>query len=256
MRYLTPALQPDLLAIGNAVWAKVGGLDADGLLKTARTPLRDLGVPGDAVGRFVRGVVDLAHKQGLTDFSLTPDQLLAQSPIEFATTLGSWSLTFVQDPAYLSGEQGRWSNEGLLRVHLLPLLRSRAKINPSNWDVSAVPASRRDDGTDLPTPIDIERIGVQAWNYLGKLDEDGFKAQKDRRLPDLGISDDLIDSVADGLSEQSDVLMTTPEVLRGLSVEDFVDYLVSWHTGFQFKRGPDQAAETALRWVRAGFKPW
>ncbi len=256
-RYLPPTLTNDMRTAGLAVWKRLGTLDADGLLSMARTPIESLGVQGDVAGRLARGVSDIARKNGQNDLVITPEAFLKLTPIEFAATLRKWNLTFVQEPGYISGSGGRYENEGALRFHLYPLLRSRAIINPGNWDVSAVPAASMPDGRDYPVPLDIERVGSIVWGHLGKLDEEWFKDRMDRPLPALGVPDSLLDTLADGLTEvMPDPLATTPEVLRQLKVEDFVQYLIDWKVGFKYKQDPSQVAETSLRWVRAGFKPW
>jgi hypothetical protein len=96
------------------------------------------------------------------------------------------------------------------------------------------------------------------WAHLGRLDEEYFKERKDRTLPGHGVPDALLETVADGLTElkQPGPLTTTPELLRQLTPEGFVQYLIDWDFGFKYKHPPGQVAETSLRWVRAGFKPW
>lgn len=64
-----------------------------------------------------------------------------------------------------------------------------------------------------------------------------------------------MERLADGLTEVTPVA-TTPEVLGQLTPEDFVTYLINWKSGFRHKNDPGRVAETSLRWVRAGFKPW
>ncbi|MDQ4098294.1 MAG: hypothetical protein M3144_10555, partial [Actinomycetota bacterium] len=256
IRYLPPSLQQDMLTAGRAIWARIGGLDAQGLLRVAGSSIESLGVPGDVGGRLARGASDLARQQGIQQLVITPEALLKQTPFEFAATLKSWNLSFVQEPGYISGSGGRYENEGALRFHLFPVVRTRAKVNPGNWDVDKIPASHRDSGEDLPVPLDVERVGQITWSHLGKLDEEWFKKQSELTLPKLGVPDPLLERIADGLTEAREVAAMTPEVLRQLTPEGFVDLLISWNTGFGFKHSPDQAAETSLRWVRAGFKPW
>ena len=258
VRYLPPALVSDMRTAGQAVWSRLGNLDMDGLLGMVDKSIEALGVPGDVAGRLARGVSDIARRNGQDYLVITPDELLRLKPLEFAATLKKWNLTFVQDPGYISGSGGRYENEGELRFHLYPILQSRASINPGNWDVDGIPATRSDDGTDYAVPLDVERVGTIVWAHLGKLDEQYFKERKDRTLPGHGVPDSLLETVADGLTElkQPGPLTTTPEVLRQLTPEGFVQYLIDWNFGFKYKHPPGQVAETSLRWVRAGFKPW
>ncbi len=256
IRYFPASLADDLRSAGGAVWNRVGPLNAQGLLDIADQSIEALGVRGDVAGRLARGISDIARKNGQDYLVITPEALLKLTPFEFAATIKSWNLSFVQDPGYISGSGGRYENEGALRFHLLPLLRTRATINPANWDVSSIPAADKDDGTSYNVPGDIERVGSIVWNHLRHLDEDWFKERVARPLPGQGVPDDLLGSVSDGLTEVMMPVATTPEMLRQLTPEDFVGYLINWKTGFKHKNSPDQVAETSLRWVRAGFKPW
>ena len=256
IRYLPPTLQADMLTAGRALWSRLGGLDAQGLLNVARATVESLGVRGDVGGRLARGASELARQQGLPHLVITPEALLKQGPFEFVSTLESWNLSFVQEPGYISGSGGRYENEGALQFHLLPVLLTRAKINPGNWDVDKIPASYYDDGEPLDVPLDVERVGQITWSSLGKLDEEWFKERSQLTLPKLGVPDRLLEQIADGLTESHQIAAMTPETLQQLTPEGFVDYLISWHTGFDFKHSPDQVAQTSLRWVRAGFKPW
>jgi hypothetical protein len=255
IRYLPTSLSDDLRSAGEAVWSRIGPLDAQGLIDIADKSIESLGVRGDVAGRLARGVSDIARKNGQDYLVITPEALLKLTPFEFADTIKSWNLTFVQEPGYISGSGGRFDNEAALRFGLYPLLRTRATINPANWDVDSIRVARRDDGTAYNVPQDVKRVGTIVWNNLSGLDEHGFTERVTRPLPGQGIPDDLLDLISDGLTEVMPVA-TTPEVLRQLTPEKFVGYLIDWKSGFKHKNDPEHVAETSLRWVRAGFKPW
>jgi hypothetical protein len=125
--YTTLILEVDINRPAQAVWARVGSLDAQGMLNIGDKPIESLGVRGDVAGRLARGVSDIARRNGQTDLVITPEGLLAQNLFQFAATIKRWNLTFVQEPSYISGSGGRYENEGALRFHLQPLLESRAK---------------------------------------------------------------------------------------------------------------------------------
>lgn len=124
VRYLPAGLTADLRAAGEAVWSRTGSLDAQGLLNIADKSIESLGVRGDVAGRLARGVSDIARKNGQDYLAISPEAFLNLKVFEFAATIKSWNLSFVQDPAYISGSGGRYENEGALRFHLYPVVRT------------------------------------------------------------------------------------------------------------------------------------
>lgn len=256
--WMPSELQPDLRAIGAAIWQRIAGLDLNGLLKMANAPLSSFGVPGDAVGRLARGISEIARKQNINDLVITPEALLAMPLSNFATIIDRWGVTFVRDPAYnLAGFRNRADNEGELHFRLEPLIAERNAINPANWDLSAVRTpSEEVNGRDIDLQASIEKVGTTVWAWLGRLPEQQFADTKDQPLPAFGVSADMLEDVAEGYTATHEYLATTPEELRQLSPEGFVGFLIDFKTGFQFKEDPHRAAEIAVRWVRAGFQPW
>jgi Domain of unknown function (DUF4157) len=257
LRWMSPELQPDLRAAGAAMWQRIAGLDANGLIQLAHAPLSNFGVPGDVAGRLARGVSEIARKRDVNDLVITPEALLAMPLFDFAALIDRWGVTFVQDPAYLAGSASRADNEGELHFRLEPLIAARNTINPANWDLAAVPTPQDEvNGRDIDLPASIEKVGTTVWARLGRLPEQQFAATKDQPLPALGVSADVLEDVADGYTATHEYLSITPEMLYQLSPEQFVGYLIDYKSGLQLKEDPQHAAEIAVRWVRGGFQPW
>jgi len=266
LRYMPPQLQQDLMALGNTMWAKLGQLDVNGYIQEAGKPLAALGISPDVASRIAVSMVAIAKERGQANAALTGADILAMKPLDFVRYMREWRLTYVQDPAYRSGEGGRFDNEGALKFHLFPLMQQRATVNPGNWDLSAMPAINLEDGSDIDLGMEVGRVGATIWARIAHLDENELPPMLSKTLPALGVPGATFAALARGIGPLMagttgiplpGELDADPELFREQTPESFVQFLLSYKkTGFQFKHEPAKVAETGLKWVRAGFQPW
>jgi hypothetical protein len=264
-RYMPPQVRADLFAIGNAIWARIEKLDLNGYLEHVSQPISALGVPADAAGRLAAGMVAIAQSQGQANAALTGDDILKMPALEFNRYMREWRLAFIQDPEYIAGFGGMFEDERYLTLHLMPLLQTRAMVNPKNWDLSAIPAMDFDDGSDVDNQGLIEQVGEAAWAKLESLRQDELPKVLPKTLPFFGIGEPVFAELAKGvgplMAGKSGVplpgeLDADADLFREQTPESFVRFLQEYKTGFKFKHEPHEVAATALSWVRSGFQPW
>lgn len=266
LRYMPPQLQHDLIALGSAMWAKLGSLEINDYVQEAVKTLGDLGISRDVASRIAASMVAIAKERGQANAVLTGDGILAMKPLDFVRYMRAWRLTYVQDPDYRSGEGGRFENEGALKFHLFPLLQQRATVNPNNWDLVAMPAVNLEDGSDIDLGTEVGKVGSTVWARLAKLDETELPPMLAKILPAFGVPESTFVALAEGIGPLMAGTTGIPlpgelgadtDLFREQTPESFVHFLLTYKkTGFKLKHDPAQVAERGIKWVRAGFQPW
>ena len=228
-------------------------------------PLSTYGVPADAVKHIAAVLTQLEKQGGISVQARTDTEILNMTPLDFIGMLEKWKLSFVQEPDYVGGFfTGRWENEAALVVHLGPLIRERAEINPYNWDVSDVPEINFEgveESIDLGDAI--TSVGGIVWADLGKLDEEGLKGEINKPLKNYSVPEDVLDDVAVGggqVATSKSTMGITYEldvkVFEQLTPAQFVQHLLDFGIPLKFIKEPAEIEKVALQWVRRGFKPW
>jgi hypothetical protein len=276
LRYFPESLQNDARLVGVPVWQVLGPLKLNDLLAKIKDPLQAYPVPPDAVGRIADALTKRAQEQGNSSQAYSAADLLAKTPLEFTQLLQEMKLTYIQDPAYIAGIGGRYENEQALRVHLYPLVRSRATVNAANWDTSHLPwitmgEEGAEDEFDLGDAV--ASVGSIVWSQLSGLSEEQLPAALQKPLSEFQVPDDVLEDVAEGISQVYQQRLRGTEFsagklgaglefsvegdsLRQMTPERFVQFLHEYQVDLRFIRQPSEIAELSLQWVRAGFQPW
>jgi hypothetical protein len=275
LRYLPAGMQADVMAAGNAVWAKLQPLSPDDFLTQLGQPLSWFGVGADVAARIA--AVTSSGQQGQPAASpsgpaaapsgapgaLTAGDLLAMAPVDFVRHLEHLRLTFVQNPEWAAGFGGRWDEPMLLQIHLGPLIGKRAAANPANWDVSKIPAVGLEAGRDIDLGDAITSVGATAWARLGPLAEAELAAEIDKPLAEFGLNRALVEDIAAGIEGLPHPALPfgatfgmEADTLLQVSPADLVETLRSWAVQIDFKTQPGLVVKDALLWVQAGFQPW
>src|SRR5262249_22840405 len=227
------------------------------------------GVPRDAMDRLAAEASRMASQTGQP--APSTEELLKLRAPEFVQMLQRWQLGFVQHPDYVAGFSGRWDDERALRVHLYPLIQQRAEVNPNNWDVTKVPAVDFHDREAVDLGKAITDLGSFIWGSLRELSETLLREALNKTIKDFGVPSKVLDDVAAGINgatqhpvfgpgqlqgQAASLLQLDAATLSELTPTSFVELLVDYRVGFDFKQSPGVIAELGLRWVREGFQPW
>ena len=82
------------------------------------------------------------------------------------------------------------------------------------------------NGRDIDLPTQIIRVGNAVWSHRPS-ERGTVHRRKDQSLPAFGVPEEVLDDVADGLTQAHEVISTTPEVLRPLTPDQFTAYLIN-----------------------------
>jgi hypothetical protein len=126
------------------------------------------------------------------------------------------------------------------------LLIARATVDPTNWDLTALPAGVARN--------DARALGVFLWSHVATASADTFVQTVARPLSSFPIPRPLIDALAAELSRvvqsrTGQPTTITPEMLLALSVLSFAQFLHDRRI-MTFRREPEQIANETL--VAAG----
>jgi hypothetical protein len=122
-----------------------------------------------------------------------------------------------------------------------PLLVLKARLDPLNWDLSSLPSQ---------TQTDIGLLGLDLWDMIGTETVNTFLTDLSRPLSSFEISPDMIQIIAQEMSESTLPItglefVFTPDLILGLTPVEFVELLQDWQF-MEFLRDPWQIADEAL----------
>lgn len=136
---------------------------------------------------------------------------------------------------------GQAINTIITQIVALPILIARAKLDPSNWDTTPMPA------------LVLQLLGNSLWSKLQPNDADKFLSMLSRPMSKFSFPKSVIDEITTIMTKtvnarggmQSAVIFT-PELILGLTPLSFVQLLQDWRL-LGFKRDPEQIANEALK---------
>ena len=256
LRNLPPETATAVRSLGQAAWSGLARMNEDELLGQLGKTYADLGIAGQLAKDVARTLVPAG-------VLITGDAILASRPAAFVQYLHrAGVLNYVRDPKALADMDlepgGHKVDEADLNVRLLPLVETRARINPNNWDLRPLG----------PGTGDARRLGEQYWRRLSPLERADFDRDRFKTLSELGVPWSLMQSAARAILRSRDFgLNPMPgepvppeqidEFAQGMlsgTPEDYVRQLEQ--AGVQYRRPPASIAEAAKLWVRAGYQPW
>jgi len=259
LRGLPPDAANAVRNLGMAAWSTLGSLNADELRASAGQTFAQLGVPPAAAADVARTFVPAGIR-------ITGENILSRTPLDFVQYLiKTKSLDFVQDPEVLADDalepEGHKPDEAYLNVHLAPMIATRARINPNNWDLRAVNAGA---GAG-----DVRAVGTIVWRQLQSLKKEEFGPASRKSLAQFGVSMEAMLAATKALTKSktlggqqiedeevpADIVAEYAAQLREMTPEDFA-YHLQESAGLRFHSDPGSIANAALHWLRAGYQPW
>jgi hypothetical protein len=259
LRGLPPAAANAVRNLGMAAWSTLGSQSLDELRASVGKTFAQLGVPPAVAAEVARSFVPAG-------ILITGEDILSRTPLDFVRYLRKTrSLDFVQDPEVLADNavepEGHKSDEAYLNVHLAPMIATRARINPSNWDLRAVSAG--------PGAGDVRAVGAIVWRQLRSLKKEEFGPASRRSLAAFGVSMEAMVAAAKAMAKPktmagqqvkgevvpADVVEEYARQMLEMTPEDFA-YHLQESAGMRFHSDPAGIANAALRWLRAGYQPW
>jgi hypothetical protein len=258
LRGLPPEAGRAVRNLGMAAWSTLGSLDPTALRDAAGKTFAELGVPPAVAAEVSRAFVPAG-------VLITSDDILSRTPLDLVQYLRkSRSLDFVQDPEVLADDavepQGHKFDEAYLNVHLVPMIATRARINPNNWDLRAV-----NPGAGAG---DVRAVGRTVWRQLSSLKKEEFGPASRRSLAAFGVSMEAMLAAVKAMTKSktfgmepvageevpADVLADYAQQMLEVTPEDFAGRLEE--SGMRYVSDPGGIANAALRWLRAGYQPW
>lgn len=268
----TSAMPEDLIVptdrLGVAVWDKVSKMDMNALSAAVHQPLSALDVSRSAVFAFTSQWELLQTKQTGAPTTLTPDQVLAMTPLQLLDFLKADKLGFIQDPDILTMNEIEDPSALVTdkphtfgkaeRSQLRELVEMRTRVNAYNWDFSAYPKWGTHQDAEL-----IQQLGLTIWSKLQPLGQAEFQTMSRRTLDTFNLPPDLMHKVADALARiaflgaeiDPELLNPVKEQLLTMTPEQLASYLMAI-AQLRFKKDPAKEASDAIEAVEQGYRPW
>lgn len=166
----------------------------------------------------------------------------AVSYIKAVTELTTQAISAVADTLSTLGAIASGISSGVGGLLSGALLSARATVDPTNWDLTGLPSGLARNDT--------RALGVYLWSHIASATPDQFVTTVARPLSSFAIPRPLVDALAAELSQAIEArfrlpITITPELLLGLSVLSFAQFLHDWRL-MTFRREPEQVASEAL----------
>jgi hypothetical protein len=278
MRYFSPAIAPDVAAVGIAMWERLGPLGINEFSGEVTKPIGSFGVPVASMQRiaaFLSGpdqqynaslpVLYASLGNSLPAAPVAPGiNILEMKPHELVELLAKRKLNFIQDPSYIGGFANRLEARPMDELHLKLLIEQRETIAEDNWSFP---------GKTHQQVRPLKYVGQLVWNQLKLMDENNFRSNVNRKLSTFGISDWALNDTARALdelsmfgtgvaelteserAERAVVLSERARELGEMTPEDFAYHLMDG-SGLVHIKHPGAEAKAAIERVRAGMQPW
>ena len=147
----------------------------------------------------------------------------------------------VADTMNVLGVIGEAGRQIVTWIIVRPMLVARSSVDPTNWDLSALPARTR---------ADLGVLGAYLWARLQPDNPDQFATNVTRPLRSYTIPPALISDIVGAMSQTASArtgftIEFTPDLMLGLTPLTFIQLLHDWRL-LRFRRDPEQVADAAL----------